>query len=277
MLLRESRRRRCRALCVLVLPVLAACFSSKGPGDPAPGLSRIAANREVLIGMSGEQPPLTMTARNGELIGLDVALARVLGSSMGVDTTLVQRPFGQLLEALEAGDVDLVISGLTITPERSQRVTLIGPYYTSGKTILTRSGELAAVEVPQELDKPGIRLVALAGSTSEKFAREMTPRAQLATTERLEQAIQKVRDGEADALVADRETCAFAALRFPDEGLIASSSVFTVEPMGVAVVPDDPRLANLVESYLNALRDRGVLDKVREFWLKDPSWVKDLR
>ena len=104
------------------------------------GLSRIVDSGEIRVGTSGEQPPLTMTARNGELIGLDVALSRVLAQSMGVEARFVRLPFRKLLDSLEAGEVDLVMSGMTITPARSRRATFVGPYYTSGKSILTRSG-----------------------------------------------------------------------------------------------------------------------------------------
>jgi ABC-type amino acid transport substrate-binding protein len=259
--------------------LLAGCAASRSSLDtrPARGLARIAQTSEMRIGTSGEQPPLTMTARNGELLGLDIALARVLAQSMGVEARFVQLPFGQLLDALEAGNVDLVMSGMTITPARSRRAIFVGPYFTSGKSILTKSEALAAATVPADLDSPELRLAALAGSTSQDFVRKSVPRANLIVTERLEEGIQKVIDGEVDALVADRETCAFAVLRHPDAGLIASSIPFTVEPMGIAVPPDDPRLANLIEKYLTALRDRGVLQQARSFWFEDPSWVKDLR
>jgi len=103
------------------------------------------------------------------------------------------------------------------------------------------------------------------------------PEAHLATDKSLGAAIQKLVDGKVDALVADRETCAFAVLRHPDAGLLDTDVTFTVEPMGIAVPLDEPRLANLVQTYLNALADRGMLKKATEFWLKDPSWVKDLR
>ena len=92
----------------------------------------------------------------------------------------------------------------------------------------------------------------------------------------LNQAIQLVIDGKVDALIADRETCAFAVLRYPDAGLIDAEAAFTVEPMGIGVPLDEPRLANLVQTYLNALAERGTLEKAQRFWLKDPSWVKDL-
>ncbi len=268
---------------LLVLVVLTAgCFSRSQPqGEPeevpSRGLLSIVRTGAIRVGMSGEQPPLTMTTRSGDLIGLDVALSRVLAKSMGVEVNFVQMPFGQLLDALDAGEVDMVMSGLTITPKRSERVSFVGPYYTSGKSLLTKSPKLAKVEIPQDLDSPEIRIAALAGSTSESFVRETMPRADLIASKKLEDAIQAVIQGDVDLLIADRETCAYAVLRFPEAGLIASDQTFTVEPMGIAVPSDDPRFANLIQTYLDALQERGVLEKAQQFWLKDPSWVKDIR
>ena len=133
------------------------------------------------------------------------------------------------------------------------------------------------MQVAKDLDLSELRLAALRGSTSQSFVENTLPSARLLTTEGLDEAVQKVIDGEVDALVADRETCAFAVLRHPEAGLLAAEASFTVEPLGIGVPLDEPRLVNLVQTYLNALAERGILDKARDFWLKDPSWVKDLR
>jgi ABC-type amino acid transport substrate-binding protein len=206
-----------------------------------------------------------------------VALVRVLAQAMGVEAVLVQMPFNELLDALEYGKVDIVMSGMTITPERSVRVAMVGPYYTSGKALLTKSESLAAMQIPEDLNSSRFQFAALKGSTSEAFARRSLPEARLKTPELLEEGIQLVLDDEVDALVADKETGHFAALRYPDAGLHASQSTFTVEPMGIAVPQDQPHLANLLQSYLTSLANAGTLEKVRAFWFKDPSWVKDLR
>jgi ABC-type amino acid transport substrate-binding protein len=245
--------------------------------DVSRGLSRITETGEVRIGTSGDQPPLSMTMRNGELIGLDVALSRVLARSMGVEATFVQLPFGELLDAMDDGRVDMIMSGMTITPERSRRVTFVGPYYISGKSILTRSPELARISLASDLNAARPRIAALAGSTSESFARSKLPDATLVLTPALDPAIQMVIDGRVDLLVADHETCDFAVLRHPDAGLISPATSFTIEPLGIAVPPDDPRFAQLIQLYLNALSERGALEKARRFWFKDPSWVQGLR
>ena len=245
--------------------------------EPEPGLERIAKTGELRVGVSGEQPPLNMTAKSGELIGMEIALARVLAPSLGAEAKFVRLPFDQLLDALDAGRVDLVMSGMTITPERIQRASFVGPYFTSGKTILTKSEELAGAENPQDLAKKTPRVVALAGSTSEAFARRSLPGAKLETTKTLQEAIDKVLKSEVDLLVADRETCTFAALRHDKAGLIVSEETFTVEPMGIAVALGQPQLVNLLEAYLAALRDGGALAKARDFWFEDSSWVINLR
>lgn len=270
----QTMRRLVHVLLCLSLVAGVGCASAKKPRSR--GLARIVETGELRVGMSGEQPPLNMTARTGELFGMEVALIRVLARSMGVRAVLVQRPFGELLDALEAGDVDLVMSGMTITPERSTRATFVGPYYTSGKAILTRSPELAAAESPHQIDSSKLRFAALAGSTSETFARESLPSAKLVTTSTLDEAIQKLLRGDVDALVADRETGSFAVLRYPEQGLIASKATFTIEPMGIAIPPDQPQLANLIQTYMNALMESGALEKSKSFWFKDPSWVKNM-
>ncbi len=251
--------------------------AEKPAASPSPGLERIARTGRVRIGTTGEQPPLSMTSRSGELLGLDIALSRVLARSMGVEAEFVKLPFGELLDALADHELEMVMSGVTITPARSERVTFVGPYFTSGKTILTRSPELAAIEIAADLNRPELRLAALAGSTSESFVAESMPSATLVPIASLDEAIQRVIAGAVDALVADRETGHFAVLRNPDAGLLTSKMPFTVEPMGIAVPLDDPRFARLVQIYLNAVEDSGVLEQARQFWFRDPSWVGELR
>lgn len=276
----QTHSRPLPLVCTALLAALAlasGCASKSEPQPVSRGLTRITETGELRVGMSGEQPPLNMTARNGELIGMEVALVNVLAQTMGVRAVLVKAPFGQLLDRLDAGQVDIVMSGMTITPERSTRVAMVGPYYTSGKSLLTKSEALAAMQLPDDLNSSRLRFAALKGSTSEDFVRRSLPKAKLELAERLEDGIRMVMDSEVDGLVADQETGHFAVLRHPEAGLHTSTANFTIEPMGIAVPLNQPHLANLLQSYLTALSNTGTLTKVREFWFKDPSWVKDLR
>ena len=129
-----------RTLRTLLLGILAlalgACqtFSKSGSvSDPAaPRLQRILDSGELRVGLSGNQPPLNMKNKRGEIIGFEVDLVNALAHAMGLETRLIARPFAELLPALAKGELDLVISGMTITPRRNARVAFAGPYFISG-------------------------------------------------------------------------------------------------------------------------------------------------
>ena len=74
-------------------------------------------------------PPLNMTTKDNRIIGLEIDLARALADAMEVGLRLQPIAFKDLLPALEAGKVDMVLSGMTITAKRNSKVAFVGPYY----------------------------------------------------------------------------------------------------------------------------------------------------
>jgi polar amino acid transport system substrate-binding protein len=118
-------------------------------------LSTILKKGEIRIGMTGNQPPFTMKAKSGELIGYEVDLATALAKNMGVKLKLVEMPFSDLLGALKAGRIDAVMSGMTMTPERNLEVLFAGPYIISGKSILTKSRLISEISATSEKSRQG--------------------------------------------------------------------------------------------------------------------------
>ena len=83
-------------------------------------------------------------------------------------------------------------------------------------------------------------------------------------------------DDEVDALIADFPICKVSVLRHPDAGLSALMTPFTVEPLGIALPPDDPLFVNLVENYLTTLENTGMLTQFKAKWFSYGSWVSEL-
>ena len=172
-----------------IVILFAALFALSGLGSPtaasaeassdSPVLARIVSTDTLRVGMSGNQPPLNFKAKDGTMMGLEVDLATALAGLMGVKLEIVQKPFGELLGAIEKGEVDLVMSGMTITAERNLKVAFVGPYYLSGKSILTRSSALAQADDTEDLDQADLKLAALEGSTSQTFVELLIPKATL--------------------------------------------------------------------------------------------------
>jgi polar amino acid transport system substrate-binding protein len=265
-----------RGVLVLALLALGGLIAARPVAAESTTLARVVKSRKLRVGMSGSQPPFNMKDKSGALMGLDVDLARLLATSMGVELELVTRPFGELLGALKAGDVDLVISGMTITPERNLEVAFVGPYFVSGKSILTKSKTLAEADDTKSIDSPEVSLAALAGSTSVSFVKDAAPQAKLVTVENYDQGVKLVLDDKVDALVADFPICALSVLRHPDQGLTTLVTPLTIEPIGIALPPGDVLLINLVQNYLGALEGTGVLETLRSRWFESGSWVSRL-
>jgi polar amino acid transport system substrate-binding protein len=262
----------------ILLAALAFAFLACQSAVPEEGahLARILERGELRVGISGDQPPLNMKNKAGEIIGLEVDLVTALAEAMRLELRLVEIPFPRLIDELEADHVDLVISGLTMTPERNVRVMFAGPYFISGTSVLTKSEEIADEQDPEKLDASGRRYAALEGSTSARFVREVLSKSTLVTTPDYQTAVAMVISDEVDGLVADFQACMLAAWRNPDAGLLAMRTPFTIEPLGIALPPDAPLLLNIISNYLGTLEDTGILARLKAKWLGDGSWLSEL-
>ena len=239
-------------------------------------LQRVVDFKVLKVGMSGNQPPLTMANREGGLMGFDVDLAKALADAMKVKLEIVAMPFGELMTALEADKIDMVMSGLSITPERTEMVSFVGPYMMSGKSILTKNSTLAEIEASKDFNRKELKLVALSNSTSASFVKLVAPDAQLTEIGSYDEGVAMVIDGKADAMVADMPVCVLSVLRYPEAGLATLERPLTVEPVGIAVSKDDQQFFNLVDNYLEAYEKTGILTQLRKKWFEDSSWVAAL-
>jgi polar amino acid transport system substrate-binding protein len=185
-------------------------------------------------------------------------------------------PFGELMKALEEEKIDMVISNMSITPERTQSVSFVGPYMMSGMSILTRDSVLTKITSAEEFNRGNLKLLALSNSTHANFVKTVAPDATLIEFGSYDEGVAMLIDGKADAMVADMTQCLLAVMRFPDAGLITLEKPLTVEPVGIAVSKDDAQFMNLVDNYLTAYEKTGVLNQLRKKWFEDDAWVAAL-
>ena len=170
----------------------------------------------------------------------------------------------------------MILSGMTMLPKRNLKVAFVGPYYVTGKGILTKAQTVAILQDASEMNKPEFSLAALKNSTSQLFVENLIPNAKLTTSKSMDEAVKLVIEDKVDALIADFHTCAVAAFRYRQKGLVAGKARFTYEPLGIALPADDPLLVNWVRNILISLEGSGDLQRLTERWFKDASWVERL-
>ncbi len=259
----------------LLLILFSSCSHHSGTyvlTSPAPVLDRIQSRGALIVGTAAGMPPLNMTTKDNRIIGLEVDLARALADAMGVGLTLQPIAFKDLLPALEAGKVDMVLSGMTITAKRNTKVAFVGPYFISGKGLLTKKSTFVDIKDPAEINRSEISVTALEGSTSEAFVKNVLPNATFLAARDYNEAVNLVIGDKADVMIADQPICVISVARHPDEDLFALLTPFTYEPIGIALPANDPLLINLVHNFLNTVEDSGVLDLMLETWFQKGEW-----
>ena len=240
-----------------------------------PAMDRILSKGELVVGTSGAQPPMTAVSKKGEIMGLDADLARTMADALGVKASFKILPFAELLPALEAGQVDVILSGMTITPARNRKVAFVGPYLASGKGILTLSDRFAALQEAQGLNAPEVSIAVLQASTSQEYAQALMPKATLIPTDSYEAAIDLLLRKKADVVVADYPFCALTAYRYQGKGLLAGKAPLTFEPLGIAMAAD-PLLINWAQNFMVLLQGSGQLKAMHQKWLTGGQWVDQL-
>ena len=270
---------------VIIVSILALIFftgcaemqQGSSSTSASPVLDRIQKRGELIVGTMGNMPPLNMTAKDGKIFGLEPDLARMMANAMNVKVKFVIKPFPELLPALRAGEVDMVLSGMTITPKRNMEVAFVGPYFISGKAFLTKVKTIALAKKTAEVNSPDTKIVTLKDSTSQTFAETFLDKTTLFATGTYDEAVEMVLKDKVQAMIADYPICVVSVFRYPEAGLLSVVTPLTYEPIGIAIPANDPLLMNWTTNTLNSIEASGNLDELRLKWFAKGSWIDKLK
>lgn len=234
--------------------------------EGAPVVSRIQKSGKLVVGTSGNMPLMSEKLMTGELAGFDIDMAKAMAETMGVELVLKTLPFAQLIPALEQGTVDVVLSNLTITVDRNMRVAFAGPYFVSGKCLITKEQEIAQADEPEDLKEADAKIAVVKNTTSENFVKELLPNARRMPVENVDEATNMVAKGEANAFLTDFPICLSVMKRYPDSGFQSVVSLLTYEPIGIAVPANDPLLLNLANNFIDRAENVGLMQGLALKW-----------
>ena len=252
------------SMLALLLLLVSGCNTLQTRSDST--LARIQERGQLILGTSGNMPSMSQRDASGKLTGFDIDMARLMANLMEVDLVTEVMPFSELLPALEAGKVDLVISNVTITPKRNLRVAFVGPYMTSGKCFVTKDETLARAEQSENLNTPATRLAVLKGSTSEDFARTLFSQATIMPIEEYSQGAEMVKNDQVGGMLTDYPVCLATLKDNPDAGFVSLFSLLTYEPIGIALPAGDPLFVNWTENFLQRMEGTNTLEGLGRRW-----------
>jgi polar amino acid transport system substrate-binding protein len=242
---------------------LAAC----SPGHEAT-LQRVRRTGVLRVGTDATYPPFeTIDPASGRLAGFDVDLVRALAGRLPARVEFVVVPFDGIVPGLKSDKYDLIISAMTITPERARQVLFTEPYTVAGQSIVARSAA-AAIRGPADL--AGLRIGCQLATTGEMEAKKV-PGARVVSYDAIGAAFRDLENGNLDAAIADTPTARIFIRDHPT--LRLAGAPLTREEFGMAVRPADGDLAAALNAALAELRAGGEMDAIEERWGIAPGSV----
>jgi len=261
---------------VLLLAAVALGLLARGRGDDGT-LERVQATGELRVGLDASFPPLESLDAEGNVVGFDADLADAIAKTLDAEAVFVNVGFDGLYDALLAGRVDMVISGLPYDPRRAQDVNYSRPYFNAGQVLVARVDDTAFTPGSAGTPMPaeGIPMSALSGrvvAVEWGSLADMEARRLKETAEGMETLPQPTARDALNALVADEADAAIAdavsVYQFigEDSGEVRIVETLTDEPYVIAARVKSRRLAEAIDESLAELRESGALDQLVERW-----------
>lgn len=256
----------------LILLLLAACG---GRGHEATDLWENSVIRQakqrgkLVIAMEQSFRPFEWRDENDTLLGFDVDLGREIGRELGVEVEFLHVDWESIIPTLVGNKADLIVSGMTATPERALSVSYTSPYFHTATILLVSKAKAADVKGIRDLDRPG-RVVAVKIGTTGQFAAEKhCPQATIVPVKTENDAANEVVLGRADAFLYDRWSIKNHHRNHPDETFVIDTPV-SVEPYAIACRKGDPETVAWLDLVLQAMRLDGRLGELHaKYGLED--------
>jgi len=254
-----------RAGTVLAVLCMAAFIfpACSGTSRRANGLPKV-----VRAGIAPIYPPLAYE-KDGKLKGIEVDFADELDDDLGTEVKMVQLQWDELIPALQAGRIDVIMSGMSVTPERERLVSFADPYLQVGQMALIRRADYLQLYEEGRMSSPKSRVGFLKNTTSELFARENLPQAQLTGYATVDDGIAALRASQIDYFVMDAPGVwrITGGLQTPDPDLKGLYTPLTKEYLAWAVRKDDTVLRDRLNAVLAKWKANGELEEILDEWI----------
>lgn len=243
-----------------------------GPvAQPGHRLSAIESRRMIRVGHLTDALPYAFADRDGELIGLDVALMHRLALELSVRLEFVpvdrRRIDHDVANLLRDGICDLIVGGIAVTTVRAGTMQLSTPYLDETLGFVVADASRRAFESWSTINRAPAPTIGVADVPYYvDQLRERVPRAKLVPVETIEELLDR-RHGHIDALAIPAERASVWTLRHPQFSVVVPLPNPVRIPLAFAMPPGESDLATFVNTWLDLKRRDGTIDDLFRYWV----------
>ncbi|HDH1197204.1 TPA: ABC transporter permease subunit [Staphylococcus aureus] len=223
---------------------------------------KIKERGELRVGLSADYAPMEFEHTvNGktEYAGVDIDLAKKIAKDNNLKLKIVNMSFDSLLGALKTGKIDIIISGMTSTPERKKQVDFSDSYMMTKNIMLVKKDKVNDYKDIKDFNNK--KVGAQKGTEQEKIAQTEIENASITSLSRLPEVILALKSGKVEGVVVEKPVAEAYLKQNPKLGI--SNVKFNEEEKDtvIAVPKDSPKLLSQINKTIKEVKDKGLIDK----------------
>ncbi|HDJ3222366.1 TPA: ABC transporter permease subunit [Staphylococcus aureus] len=223
---------------------------------------KIKERGELRVGLSADYAPMEFEHTvNGktEYAGVDIDLAKKIAKDNNLKLKIVNMSFDSLLGALKTGKIDIIISGMTSTPERKKQVDFSDSYMMTKNIMLVKKDKVNEYKDIKDFNNK--KVGAQKGTEQEKIAQTEIENASITSLSRLPDVILALKSGKVEGAVVEKPVAEAYLKQNPKLGI--SNVKFNEEEKDtvIAVPKDSPKLLSQINKTIKEVKDKGLIDK----------------
>ena len=215
------------------------------------------------VGTGATYRPFEFQAPNKELV-------KAIAKEQGFKVEFINTLFGVIFESVRNGDRDMIISGITITPQRKEAVDFSYPYFAAHQLILTQKN----LTVKSVADLKGKNVAVVANSAGDIACSKVFGKASsnIKRFDNTPLVLEELSAGGVDAAVGDIGVFAYYALQNPDKQFnMARDPSFEDQYFGIAFRKGNTELRDKVNEGLKKIIANGEYAKIYAKWFGDKT------
>ncbi|MCG9581254.1 transporter substrate-binding domain-containing protein [Vibrio tubiashii] len=254
-----------------ITALLGLAISLPALASETPNLDKINERGTLRVGMS-TFVPWAMRDKQGELIGFEIDVAKRLAKDSGWQVEFVPTAWDGIIPALLAKKFDVIIGGMSITPERSKSVLFSAPYSHSGVQVAANKQLAEGFSEFSDFNSRRVKIAARRGAFTVQVARETFPKAKILQFDDDAQAFQEVLNGNAHAVIASSPKPEHEAVKNSDKLFIPFTDRLSKGNEAFAVRLGEADKEAFFNQWIQARTQDGWLEQRYEYWFSTLDW-----
>jgi ABC-type amino acid transport substrate-binding protein len=246
-----------------------------------PALKRIRESGVLRVGYHPDNLPYTYFNDIGELVGFDIDMAQLLAHEMNVKLEFIPFGYEKMVEQLNAGYFDLIMSGIAVTTPRLEQMVFSKPYMNATVGFIVRDHRRNEFATREAIHKISELKIGIPSSVSDYYfdkIKDYLPRAEIVDVDSVREYFE-TNTQQLDALLSDAEGGSAWTLLYPEYQVVVPVPDIVTNPLAYPVAGHDREFADFLSQWITLKKESRHYKKLYDHWIlglsavpKQPRW-----